>query len=52
MQWINEGKKAQTEIQQLQSKVNQLQKQSHDILEVVGTNLEKTIDEPLPTKML
>ena len=52
MRWIHEGKKAQTKIQHLQSKVNQLQKQSQEILEAVGTNLEKIVDEPLQTKML
>ena len=52
MQWIIEGKMAQMEIQQLQSKVTQLQDQSHHIIEVVGPNLEKTVDEPLPTKMV
>ena len=52
MQWIHEGKKAQTEIQHLQSKVYKLKKQSQEILDTIGTNLEKTVDEPLQMKML
>lgn len=51
MQWILEAKKAQTEIQHLQSKVTQLQEQSQHIIEVFGPNLEKTVGDPLPTKM-
>lgn len=52
MQWIHEGKKAQTEIQHLQSKVCKLKKKSQEVLDTVGTNLEKIVDEPLQMKML
>ena len=52
MQWICEGKNAQTEIQHLQRKFTQLQNQSHHFIEAVGLNLEITVDELLLTKML
>lgn len=51
MQWIMEGRKAQIEIQHLQAKVTQLQDQSHQIIEAVGPNLEKAVDETLPVKV-
>ena len=50
-QWLMEGKKAHLEIQQLQAKVTQLHDQSHQIIEVVGPNLEKAAAEPLPVKV-
>ena len=46
-----EGRKAQTEIQQLQAKVTQLQDQSHQIIEAVGPILEKAVGKPLPVKV-
>ena len=52
MQWIQEGKKAQTEIQQLQRKFYKLQRQSHEILDTIGVDLAKVMNEPLQIKMI